>query len=162
MNLTKCTLCAIITAVLGIILVFLGLFVQFWLYPYGLEVIVHKETILEPGTEAYNNFVREITVLLLYYDYKYIFLFISQVVPLAPVYMKFWVFDVLNVDEIKVGGKPKVVERGPYVYEEIRVKENIVDLIDTINFDQLVHYHYREQWVNLSSTTEITVQLKHT
>lgn len=33
-----------------------------------------------------------------------------------PVYLQFYPFDVMNPDEVTAGGKPYVVERGPYTY----------------------------------------------
>lgn len=32
-------------------------------------------------------------------------------------YMKFYFFDLQNPDEVAQGGKPSVVQKGPYVYE---------------------------------------------
>ncbi|XP_066275128.1 scavenger receptor class B member 1-like [Branchiostoma lanceolatum] len=33
-----------------------------------------------------------------------------------PIYMQFYLFDILNVDEVLKGGKPAVEQRGPYTY----------------------------------------------
>ena len=60
-------------------------------------------------------------------------------------FMKFYIFHVENPEEISLGGKPNLVERGPYVYREVRSKENML-LVDgdTIHYDQKIEYYYDE------------------
>ncbi len=43
----------------------------------------------------------------------------------VPVYMKFHIFHLTNTDYNKNLSNIKLVERGPYVFEEKRTKENI-------------------------------------
>ena len=38
--------------------------------------------------------------------------------------MKFYIFNVLNPDDVLLGEKPLLEERGPYSYREIREKWN--------------------------------------
>lgn len=45
--------------------------------------------------------------------------------PPLPVYMKFYIFNVTNEEEILNGGKPKIVECGPYVYRMDIIKKNV-------------------------------------
>ena len=60
--------------------------------------------------------------------------------------MKFWVFNVTNPEEVKLGGKPSVKEIGPYAYLEIRKKEDIIELEgEKINFQQGIWYYYDEE-----------------
>lgn len=48
-----------------------------------------------------------------------------------------------NPDEIKNGSKPKVIEVGPYVYKEVRKKQNIVPLgDDTLAYGQWISYTF--------------------
>uniref|UniRef100_A0A6Q2Y4I3 Platelet glycoprotein 4 n=1 Tax=Esox lucius TaxID=8010 RepID=A0A6Q2Y4I3_ESOLU len=79
---------------IGIALAILGII----LFPVGNNIIqetVEKESVLEPGTTAWDNFV--------------------SVGP--PVYRQFWLFDVQNpLDVVENGSKPIVVEKGPYTY----------------------------------------------
>ncbi|XP_014063845.1 platelet glycoprotein 4 [Salmo salar] len=87
----------IAVAILGIILI-----------PVGNNIIretVTKESVIEPGTTAWNNWVSA--------D--------------APVYRQFWLFDVQNpLDVVENGSKPKLVEKGPYTYKTRYLpKENI-------------------------------------
>lgn len=35
----------------------------------------------------------------------------------VPIYMKVYFFNVTNPDSVKIGGKPELVEMGPYVYQ---------------------------------------------
>lgn len=42
--------------------------------------------------------------------------FDSWKTPPPPVYMEFFFFNVTNVDQILVGGKPEVTQVGPYTY----------------------------------------------
>merc|ERR550519_396753 len=62
--------------------------------------------------------------------------------PMVPVLMKFRFWHVENPDEIKNGSLPKLTEKGPYVYEETRIKENITFQDD----DQFINYGLYKQW----------------
>ncbi|XP_069476217.1 scavenger receptor class B member 1 isoform X2 [Ambystoma mexicanum] len=42
-----------------------------------------------------------------------------------PFYMSFYIFEVLNPQEILAGEKPNITQRGPYVYRENKQKTNI-------------------------------------
>ncbi|XP_061085845.1 platelet glycoprotein 4 [Conger conger] len=97
--------CWLITgAVMGGVLAILGGI----LFPVGDSIIrdtVHKETVLENGTTAYE----------------------AWTVTSVAVYRELWLFEVTNPTEVvQLGAKPTVVERGPYTYK-IRYlpKENI-------------------------------------
>ena len=51
--------------------------------------------------------------------------------PPAPVYMQFCVFDVVDhIDFLAETGKPKVVQKGPYTYREIRDEGDISFLVN--------------------------------
>uniref|UniRef100_A0A8C7PVQ9 Platelet glycoprotein 4 n=1 Tax=Oncorhynchus mykiss TaxID=8022 RepID=A0A8C7PVQ9_ONCMY len=87
----------IAVAILGIILI-----------PVGNNIIretVTKESVIEPGTTAWDNWVSADT----------------------PVYRQFWLFDVQNPqDVVENGSKPTLVEKGPYTYKTRYLpKENI-------------------------------------
>jgi len=52
--------------------------------------------------------------------------FSTFVEPPIPVYLKFYMFDIQNPDDVLYyGEKPILVEKGPYVYREHKVKKNI-------------------------------------
>ena len=59
--------------------------------------------------------------------------------------MKFVFFQVENPEEILIGGKPNVTERGPYAYREYRKKENLLHLNgDILQYEQTVQYIFDE------------------
>ncbi|XP_053718870.1 platelet glycoprotein 4 [Synchiropus splendidus] len=77
-----------VVAVVGALLIPLGNWV--------IESTVVKESVIEPGTTAYDNWVSTG----------------------AAVYRQFWFFDVQNAaDVVKNGSAPEVVQRGPYTYK---------------------------------------------
>ncbi|RVE56683.1 hypothetical protein OJAV_G00223090 [Oryzias javanicus] len=87
------------------------------LIPVGdmiIEETVKKEAVIEPGTIAYDNWVATG----------------------AKVYRQFWFFDVQNPKEVEQGGKPVLVEKGPYTYlTRFLAKENITFFLnDTASF----------------------------
>jgi len=43
----------------------------------------------------------------------------------APMFMKFYIFNITNPKEVELGGKPNLTELGPYSYREIKYKFNI-------------------------------------
>lgn len=48
-----------------------------------------------------------------------------------------------NPDEIKKGAKPRLIEIGPYVYKEVRKKQNIIPLGDeTLAYGQWISYTF--------------------
>ncbi|XP_034434097.1 platelet glycoprotein 4 isoform X2 [Hippoglossus hippoglossus] len=81
-------------AVIGAVVAILGGV----LIPVGNRIIkgtVEKESVIEPGSTAYDNWVTTG----------------------AAVYRQFWLFDVKNpVEVVQYGAKPVVVEKGPYTY----------------------------------------------
>jgi hypothetical protein len=57
-----------------------------------------------------------------------------QNVPPVPVYMKFYVFQVENPDNVTAGiEKPRLKEKGPYAYREVRKKVRVTIICDIPN-----------------------------
>ncbi|XP_061438136.1 platelet glycoprotein 4 [Rhineura floridana] len=84
---------------------------------YLIEKTIKKETVIENGTIAYENWV----------------------VPGSPVYRQFWIFDVQNPTEVmKNGSKPILKQKGPYTYRmRYLPKQNITQHNDsTVSFFQ--------------------------
>ena len=54
--------------------------------------------------------------------------------------MKFYLFNIENPDVIKNGGRAKVREVGPFVYREIRQKQNLKRINDEITYGMNVIY----------------------
>ncbi|KAK2170585.1 hypothetical protein LSH36_2g18026 [Paralvinella palmiformis] len=100
----KCGFVYITLLVLGLLFVIIGVILLF-----ELKSIVHsdisKKIPIVNGSETYNDWVE----------------------PPVPVYMTFWVFDLVNADDfVNNGAKPILKEKGPYTYREYRPKEDIV------------------------------------
>ncbi|XP_028602946.2 platelet glycoprotein 4 [Podarcis muralis] len=103
-------------AVIGAILAILG-GALIPLGNYFVEKTVKKETVLENGTIAYENWL----------------------VPGSPVYRQFWFFDVQNPKEVMENGShPILKQKGPYTYRvRYLPKENITQHNDsTVSFYQ--------------------------
>ncbi|XP_067324948.1 platelet glycoprotein 4 [Anolis sagrei] len=84
---------------------------------YFVEKTVKKETIIENGTIAFENWV----------------------VPGSPVFRQFWFFDVQNPEDVKKNGsQPIVKQKGPYTYRiRYLAKENITHHPDsTVSYFQ--------------------------
>ena len=66
--------------------------------------------------------------------------------PRNMLYAKYYVFNVENPDEIKNGSRPRVTQYGPYVYQEYRRKEDIVEIgEDKIFYGQYIEYVFDEK-----------------
>ena len=57
--------------------------------------------------------------------------------------MNFRFFNVTNIDEMKNGAKPIVAEMGPYLYREVRRKENILEIDgEHLQYGLYMEYHF--------------------
>ena len=57
--------------------------------------------------------------------------------------MNFRFFNVTNSEEVKAGKKPIVKEVGPYVYREVRRKENVLEVDeDKVKYGLYMEYHF--------------------
>ncbi|XP_016058666.1 PREDICTED: scavenger receptor class B member 1 [Miniopterus natalensis] len=62
----------------------------------------------------------------------------------VPFYLSVYFFDVVNPNEILQGRKPRVRERGPYVYREYRHKNNITfNSNDTVSFLEFRRFEFQ-------------------
>ncbi|XP_052433012.1 platelet glycoprotein 4 [Carassius gibelio] len=113
---TCCDLkCGLITGtVLGALIAVLGGI----LIPVGndfIENTVHKETVLENGTLAFDTWTSvDISI-----------------------YRQFWLFDVQNADDVvKQGAKPVLVQKGPYTYRTRFIPKKDITFYDnyTVSF----------------------------
>ncbi|XP_062814626.1 scavenger receptor class B member 1 isoform X2 [Anolis carolinensis] len=76
----------------------------------------------------------------------------------VPFYFSVYLFEVLNPDDILRGEKPVVNQRGPYVYREYRVKENITfHENDTLSFLEYRQFHFKADMSNGSESDYIVV-----
>ncbi len=66
-----------------------------------------------------------------------------QVEPPVPVYMKLYFFNVENAENVtSFGSRPFLREVGPYVYREVRRKEDLLE----VEGDQLYYSSYMEYY----------------
>ncbi|KAF2366446.1 CD36 family [Trinorchestia longiramus] len=79
-------------------------------------------------------------------------------VPPIPIFMSFMLFNVTNPRDAQFyGKKPKLVEVGPYVYEEHREKfsKDFLDDGDDIQYRQNKYYMFREDMSNGLKETDL-------
>jgi hypothetical protein len=71
--------------------------------------------------------------------------------------MTFRIFNVTNPTEIKNGKKPDVKEVGPYVYREVRRKEDVNEVDgDKINYGSYMEYHFDKDQTEVMGCTGCT------
>jgi len=69
-----------------------------------------------------------------------------------------YIFDIQNPDEVLKGDKPKLVERGPYVYDEYHHKVNLQwNSNGTVTYENVREYHYNPNESNGSLDDKITI-----
>ncbi|XP_007489698.2 scavenger receptor class B member 1 isoform X3 [Monodelphis domestica] len=75
-----------------------------------------------------------------------------------PFYLSVHLFNVLNPDEVLKGEKPRVEERGPYVYREYRQKQNITfHDNDTVSFLEYRTFEFQPHMSHGSETDYIVM-----
>ena len=76
----------------------------------------------------------------------------------ANVERKYYLFDIQNPDEVISGKeKPRVIEKGPYVYNEIMTKADVKFLDEnTIQYAPISTLHYNQSLSNGSLDDKIT------
>ncbi|KAH0625378.1 hypothetical protein JD844_014855 [Phrynosoma platyrhinos] len=76
----------------------------------------------------------------------------------VPFFMSVYFFEVLNPNEVLRGAKPMVNQRGPYVYREYRVKDNITfNDNDTVSFMEYRQFHFQADMSNGSESDYVVV-----
>jgi len=72
--------------------------------------------------------------------------------PPVPVYMDFYFFTVMNPDEVTINGsKPILNEVGPYVYKEVRVKEDLLTVDrDRLQYSIYISYTFDQVYQNIT------------
>eukprot|EP00795_Rhopilema_esculentum_P000574 gene574-10262_t len=70
-------------------------------FPKLIQSQIKKNIVIKKGSQGYDEFLK----------------------PTSPLYMSYYVFDLQNEADVLNGEKPKVIQRGPYTYKEMR--ENI-------------------------------------
>ncbi|XP_066544867.1 scavenger receptor class B member 1 isoform X2 [Amia ocellicauda] len=102
------------TALLGTVLVFVG--------PIIVDQQIAKNVRIDPSSSMSYTMWKDIPV---------------------PFFMSVYFFNVLNPDEVLLGEKPMVEQRGPYVYREFRQKSNITfHANSTVSYREYRQYHF--------------------
>uniref|UniRef100_A0A336K3W5 Sensory neuron membrane protein 2 n=1 Tax=Culicoides sonorensis TaxID=179676 RepID=A0A336K3W5_CULSO len=109
----------------GTILIALGLLMGFAVFPPVVNTKVKESVQLLEDSDQY---------------YRW------EALP-QPLDFKVYFFNVTNVDEIQNGGKPRVVEVGPYVYSQYRRKQNVQFSDDkmTVTYTQTQRYFFNAE-----------------
>ena len=69
-----------------------------------------------------------------------------------------YIFDVQNPEEVIKGEKPKLVERGPYVYDEYHQKKNVKwNLNGTVTYQNVREYHFNPDASNGTLDDRLTI-----
>lgn len=69
-----------------------------------------------------------------------------------------YIFDVQNKDEVMKGGKPKLVEKGPYVYDEYHHKINLNwNLNGTVSYENVREYHFNQNTSKGTLDDQLTI-----
>ncbi|XP_022190215.2 sensory neuron membrane protein 2 [Nilaparvata lugens] len=106
--------------VLGIFTLSITLLTDWFLLDRIVNSRIGQELALRNGTDSWNRWIES---------------------PI-PIYLKIYIFTVTNPDEVNLGGKPKLIEKGPYVYKETRRKTPfyINTLEDSVEYQQDITY----------------------
>lgn len=130
---------------------------------FNLNFQSRKLTILLFGLTAWFIICALVlTVLVLVFDKLFLSLLYQDIIylpgrrlfenwrnPTVPILFKVHLFNVTNVEDILLGGKPRVEEVGPFVYREIRVIRKIIfskeDPPETLDFIEEKHYIFQPQ-----------------
>jgi len=114
--------CAIVSGVVGVLAIVLGVCLKWAILPPVVDSMVRSKLRLDPtNEETWEAWVSP---------------------PITP-FMKFNFFRVLNPDEVRSGSaKPNVSELGPFSYREVREKQNIVQVQETISYGSYIAYEF--------------------
>lgn len=64
-------------------------------------------------------------------------------VPPVPIYLQFWLWECVNVDEVLQGAVPSIRQRGPFTYLEKRTKIGVeFNTNDTVTYRQVMSYSF--------------------
>ncbi|CAG7699983.1 unnamed protein product [Allacma fusca] len=104
-------------------LLILSLIIFFILVPVLIRTLIVRETALVNGTDTWGKWTN-VTI---------------------PILIKFYIFNVTNIEDAEVGGKFKLQEVGPYVWEEKRTKQIVAvdEDADTVTYREIVWYYFR-------------------
>ena len=117
----------------------ISIYTKLVIVPYVIDDQVHKTMELLEGTKGkFSDFSEEHLI--------NVHLFTGYEVwyePSNDIYTKYYFHNVQNPEEIKKGAKPNVIEIGPYVYKQKRIKKDIVPLGDEeIVYGQWISYTF--------------------
>lgn len=118
----SCTACYVILLFTILSCIVSGIFLII-IFPNIFNNILKKELTISPGTAAYKAWKN----------------------PSIPTKIRFYLFSVENPVEVVAGSKPKLAEKGPYVY-----REEVERVEDTFNEDGTVTYKTRKFWYLVS------------
>ena len=69
-----------------------------------------------------------------------------------------YIFDVENEKEVLNGGKAKLVEKGPYVYDEYHHKKNVIwNPNGTVSYENVREYHFNPRKSKGSLDDKLTI-----
>jgi hypothetical protein len=82
----------------------------------------------------------------------------SWEVPPVPIYLQFWLWECVNIDEVREGEKPVIFQRGPYTYHEYRRKQEVrFNENHTVTYKQPTSYRFIPEMSVNGEETELAM-----
>ncbi|XP_030839054.1 scavenger receptor class B member 1 [Strongylocentrotus purpuratus] len=123
----KCTprlvVCHAFLLLMALALIFTGLLFLPWSVESMYGYVIHHVFVLDPNSRFFPEWQQ----------------------PSLPIYQSVYFFDIQNPDDLIKGQRPKVVEKGPYVYRMELARDNVTfHDNDTVSFLLRYRYYFEE------------------
>jgi lysosome membrane protein 2 len=126
---------AIIALITSCLLIVIGI-IGIALGPHILQTQINKQLPLTPDSDQLD----------------------SWSTPPVPIYFQFWLWECVNPAEVLTGGKPSIVQRGPFTYLEHRTKSGVYFNENyTVTYRQPISYTFLRNMSADDESVQITM-----